>query len=218
MPHIFTRSLLATSALALALCAATPMARAADAPPADAATPPATPVQFGVVPLQNADFALPKVPDDEKWLTGKRADGWDFDVTKGAPGVAVEYWKKDRPPIFFWNTPNGSISQNVPAATFVVPREGTTFKLTYFYGGQGAGKFSQTSEMTVDGAPVATQTHDVEKPKGGAQTPATLVYVAKKEDVGKTVGVSFKWSCEAADGFVQAALKNVELSALPPAQ
>ena len=209
MTHIFTRSLLATGALALALCALAPNVRAADGPPA------ATSTQPGVVPLQNADFALPKVPDGEKFLTGKRAEDWDFDVKGGTPGVAVEYWKPERTPIFFWNSPNGSISQSVDAATFVVPREGAQFRLTYFYGGQGAGKFEQTSQIMVDGQVVATQTHEVEKPKGGAQTPATLIYTAKKADVGKTIGVSFSWTSSPDDGFVQGALKGVELSLLP---
>ena len=205
-------NLLPTSALALALFATAPVARAADGPPVATATQP------GVLPLVNADFALPKVPDGEKFLTGSRAEGWTFgENAKGTPGVAVEYWKKERAPLFFWNGPNGSISQTVPATNFVVPREGTVFKLSYFYGGQGAGKFSQTSAIVIDGQAVATQTHDLEKPKGGAQTPATLFYTAKKEDVGKTVGVSFTWSSVAADGFVQAALKGVELGTVPEA-
>ena len=197
-------------ALALALAALAPTVRAADGPPVATAT------QAGIVPLVNADFALPKVPDGEKFLTGSRAENWTFSETaKGTPGVAVEYWKKERAPLFFWNGPNGAISQTVDAKTFVVPRAGATFKLSYFYGGQGAGKFSQTSAILVDGQAVATQTHDVEKPKGGAQTPATLFYTAKTEDVGKTIGVSFAWTSAPADGFVQAALKGVELSLVP---
>ena len=178
MNLVFSRALTVALVAFGALSANTATLQAADAP-----------APVNVVPLRNADFSLPKVPDDQKWLTGAKADGWTYDIKGGVPGVSVEYWKQERPPLLFWNTPNGTISQI--AADTTVDKAGTVYQLSYFYGGQGAGTLEQTAAILVDGQPVAMEKHDLEAPKGGAKTASVLTYSAKPEDVGKSVGVSF---------------------------
>jgi hypothetical protein len=219
-------TLLISCTFSVSQAADTPVVTAPDAPvitgpdapvitAQDAAgvTEPATEAEDDGALLRNGDFSLPRVPDEAKYLLKAFAPGWTFHIKSGSVGLAVEYWKKERTPFFYWNFPNGSISQTVKT-TKARPKEGEVLKLSYFYGGLGQGKCTLVAAILVDGKPVTSATHDLELKEGGPQTPAMLPYTIKKEDVGKMVGVSFAWTSDKGK-FVQGSLKNVILTVSP---
>ena len=161
--------------------------------------------------LRNGDFTSPKVPEGKDAFAA-RADGWTFDVQGGTPAIGIETWRKERPPFFFWSDPVGSISQTAAAK---IAKAGSVYTLAYNYGGQGkGGSYTLTTSILVDGKVAATDSKNVDLSKPGIEQPGSLVYTAKPEDVGKSVGVSFSFA-KIGDIAIQGALKNVSLTVAP---
>ena len=158
--------------------------------------------------LLNGDFSSPAVPADKNYLAAQ-PDGWVLNIKSGGPALGVEYWKKERPPYFFWSDPNGSISQTAPDK---IAKAGNVYTLSYSYGGQGkGGSYTLTTSILVDGKIAATDSKEVDLSKPGVDRTATLLYTAKPEDAGKSIGVSFSFA-KIGGIAIQGALKNVSFS------
>jgi len=191
----------------------------ADPAPADPGSDPSTILrEYKPLPLVNRDFASPAVPGDQKWVDNARADGWTYDIQGGGVGLGVEFWTKDRSPLFFWNDPNGSIAQTIDPGTFTIPKAGEVYKLSYFYGmqGQRGAAYTLTATILADGIPVATENHAVLAPLVAGNLAGILTYPARPDDVGKSLGVSFAFA-KNGDETVQAVLKDVALTVSPAA-
>ena len=161
--------------------------------------------------LRNGDFTSPKVPEGKDGFAAK-ADNWTYQVKSGTPAIGIETWRKERPPYFFWSDPVGSISQTAAAK---IAKAGRVYTLAYNYGGQGkGGSYTLTTSILVDGKVAATDSKNVDLSKPGIEQPGNLVYVAKPEDVGKSIGVSFGFA-KIGDIAIQGALKNVSLTVAP---
>ncbi len=166
-----------------------------------------------VVPLTNTDFSSPAVVAPAKWINGAKAPGWTYDGNNLAGvGVAVAFWNPKRPSSFFWNSPDGSITQIVDVSKYAIKHAGDVFVLSANLGGQGKGTIHETSEILVDGKSATAVKTDIVDPKG-LGTAATVVYVAKAQDVGKSVGVRFSWT--KPDTAMQAGLSDVSLTVTP---
>ncbi len=165
------------------------------------------------LPLQNGSFTAPSIAP-EKWRDGAKFDHWTYDIHSGSPGIHTEFWTVEKHQFFFWNQPDGSISQTIDASKCTIPHAGDFYTLAYTHGGQvntGGGSFHFAAKILVGGVPKVAKEVDVVNPVGGKPVVEALIYTAKPEDVGKTIGVSFVWS-NPSKAFIQGQLKDVSLT------
>jgi len=124
-------------------------------------------------------------------------------------GVQVETWKDNHPQQFFWNGPDGSISQIIDSAKYKVGHAGDIYTLTATLGGNGKGTLHEITSLLIEGKPAISAPSNLVDPQGPI-LPVSVTYTAKKSDVGKSIGVRFAWQKPQTD--MQAQVDDVSMT------
>ncbi|MDR3709632.1 MAG: GDSL-type esterase/lipase family protein [Capsulimonadaceae bacterium] len=165
------------------------------------------------LPLINSDFSSPAIVPPAAWINGAKAPGWTYAGNNlDGVGVQVVSWKPTPTTTFYWNGPDGSITQIIDPATYTIKSAGDRYILLASLGGQGSGTMHETSTLLVDGKAVSTTPMDIVNPVGLALA-VSVAYTAKPEDVGKSIGVQFAWA--KPETQMQAQVTNVSLAVSP---
>ncbi len=162
------------------------------------------------IPLVNADFSKPAIISPARYIAPCQAPGWTYSGNLAGAGVQVFSGDKGLESEFFWNSPEGSITQIVDPAKYKVERAGELYTLTANVGGQGHGTIHEVSTILIDGKVVASVASDCVEPRGPT-TASTVTYTSTTEDVGKSIGVQFSWPTPAPT--MQAQVADVSLFA-----